>query len=101
MLSDWQRGHATPLGQRKAVNCSLHFSSLPNCAKSLGRFMSALKDVVGLVFMFMPKLKKTAHKMTEKELLHSVFPKEVIRHIKKFARKHRTPRKTISIPRTK
>ena len=61
--------------------------------------MSHLKDLVGFVFIVMPRLKKPAHKMTDKELLHSVFPKEVVRHIKKIARKHRKPRKTISITR--
>src|SRR5207237_6326647 len=71
MLFDWQRGQVTPLGHRKAANCSLHFSSLPNCAKSFGRFMSALKDLVGFLFIIMPRSKKPAHKMTDKELLHS------------------------------
>ena len=63
--------------------------------------MSALKDLVGL-FIVMPMLKKKpAHKMTDDELLHSVFPKKVVRHVKKIAEKHRKPRKTISITRPK
>jgi len=37
--------------------------------------------------------------MTDKELLHSVFPKKVVKEIKKIAQKHRKPRKTISITR--
>jgi hypothetical protein len=37
----------------------------------------------------MPKLKKKAHQMTDKELLHSLFPKKVISHLKKVAVKAR------------
>ena len=66
---------------------------------SFGRFISALKDLLGFVFMVMLKSKKPAHKMTDKELLHSVFPKEVVREIKKVARKHRKPRRKLSITR--
>src|SRR5437762_7667623 len=99
MLFDWQRGQVTPLGHRKAVSWFLHFSSLPNCAKSFGRFMSALKDLVGFLFIIMPRSKKPAHKMTDKELLHSVFPKEVVRRIKEVARKHRKSRRKLSITR--
>src|SRR5439155_17766244 len=100
MLLDWQRGQVTPLGQRRLASCALHFSSLPNCSISFGRFISALKDLVGCLFIVMPRLKKPAHQMTDRELLRSVFPKQVVREIKKIARKHRKPRKTISITRS-
>src|SRR5215831_20895255 len=100
MLFDWQRGQLIPLGQRKLVSCSLHFSSLPNCAISFGRFMSALKDLVGFIFIVMPRSKKPAHKMTDKELLYAVFPERVLRQVEKIARKHRKPRKTISVTRS-
>src|SRR5207237_809560 len=99
MLLDWQRGQVTPLGQRKLVNCARHFPSLPNSAISFGRFISALKDLVGFFIVVMRRLKKKARQMTDRELLHSVFPKKVVREIKKIARKHRKPRKTISITR--
>ena len=55
--------------------------------------MSALKDLVDFVFIVMPRSKKPAHKMTDKELLHAVFPKEVVREIKKVARNHRKLRR--------
>src|SRR6266496_3033856 len=99
MLFDWQRGHVTPLGHRSSTSRSRHCSSLPNCSISFGRFMSHLKDLIGFLFIIMPRLNKPAHKMTDKELLHSVFPKKVVKEIKKIARKHRKPRKTISITR--
>jgi hypothetical protein len=41
----------------------------------------------------MPKLKKKADKMTDKELLHSMFPKNVIRELKKVAEKSTKKRK--------
>jgi hypothetical protein len=63
--------------------------------------MSALKDLVGLIFIVMPRSKKPAHKMTDKELLHAVFPKKVVRQVEKIARNHRKTRKTISITRPK
>ena len=34
----------------------------------------------------MPRKKKKTHEMTDKELLHDIFPKEVIREAKKIAR---------------
>lgn len=37
----------------------------------------------------MPKSKKKAHEMTDKELLHDLFPKKVIAHLKKVAVKAR------------
>jgi hypothetical protein len=35
------------------------------------------------------KSKKKAHEMTDKELLHDLFPKEIIRELKKVAAKVR------------
>ena len=37
----------------------------------------------------MPKKKKKAYEMTDKELLHDLFPKEIIRELKKVAHKAR------------
>jgi hypothetical protein len=39
--------------------------------------------------MVMPREKKKAYEMTDKELLHDLFPKEIIVELKKLARKHR------------
>ncbi len=50
--------------------------------------MSGLKVLVaGFFIIFMPKLKKKAHEMSDKELLHSMFPKKVISTLKKVAAK--------------
>ena len=37
----------------------------------------------------MPRKKKKAHEMTDKELLRDLFPKEIIRELKKVAAKAR------------
>ena len=45
--------------------------------------------------MVMPRKKKKAYEMTDKELLHDLFPKEVIRALKNEARKHlKKPKKS-------
>ena len=41
----------------------------------------------------MPKLKKKAHEMTDKELLRSMFPKEIISRVQKIAAKATKKRK--------
>ena len=34
----------------------------------------------------MRKSKKPTHKMTDRELMHAIFPKEVVEHVTKVAR---------------
>src|SRR5213593_2246795 len=99
MLLDWHRGQVTPFGQRSSVSLARHFSSLPNCSISFGRFISALKDLV-CFFIHMPKLKKkSAHKMTDKELLRDVFHPKLLHAAKKEARKHRKRSRRSTITR--
>src|SRR5437667_6145931 len=98
MLLDWQRGQVTPFGQRSSVSLARHFSSSLNCSISFGRFISALKDLVGF-FISMPRSKKKAHQMTDKELLRDVFNPKLLHAAKHEARKHRKRRKsTITRP---
>src|SRR5215469_15580325 len=95
MLLDWQRGHATPFGQRSSVSLARHFSSLPNCSISFGRFISALKDFVFMV----RKSKKPAHKMTDKELLRDLFHPKLLHAAKTEAKKHRKKSRKSTITR--
>src|SRR5205823_11597588 len=89
MLLDWHRGQVTPLGQRSSVSLARHFSSSPSCSISFGRFISALKDLVGF-FINMPRSKKKpAHKMTDKELLRDLFHPKLLHAAKTEAHKHR------------
>lgn len=48
-------------------------------------FVVASLSVDFWVLIFMSKSKKKAHEMTDKELLHSLFPKKVISELKKVA----------------
>jgi len=59
---------------------------------SFGRFISALKDLVRF-FISMPRSKKKAHQMTDKELMRQLFHPKVRAHVKKVARKARKKRK--------
>src|SRR2546425_10057923 len=98
MLSELQRGQVTPFGQRSSVSRARHFSSSPNCSISFGRFISALKDLVGF-FISMPRSKKKAHQMTDKELLRDVFHPKLLHAAKKEARKHRKKSRKSTITR--
>src|SRR6266487_6320465 len=98
MLFDWQRGQVTPLGQRSSVSLARHFSSPLNCAISFGRFISALEDLI-CFFIGMPRSKKKAHQMTDKELLRDVFHPKLLHAAKKEARKHRKRSRKSTITR--
>src|SRR5207247_3201945 len=98
MLFDSQRGQVTPFGQRSSVNRARHFSSSPNCSISFGRFISALTNLV-CFFMVMPKSKKKAHQMTDKELLRDVFHPKLLHAAKHEARKHRKRSRKSTITR--
>src|SRR5258708_11822394 len=99
MLLESQRGQVTPLGQRSCVNRARHFASSPNCSISFGKFISALKDLV-CFFISMPRSKKKAHQMTDKELLRDLFPKKLLHAAKKEAHRHRkkSRRSTVTRP---
>src|SRR5882724_5068539 len=100
MLSDSQRGQVTPLGQRSSVSRVRHFWSSPNCSISFGKFISALKDLV-VFFISMPRSKKKAHRMTDKELLRDVFHPKLLHAAKKEARKHRKRSRRSTVTRLK
>src|SRR5271156_1285075 len=85
MLLLAQRGHVTPCGQRKSARRARHLASSPKVSISLTRFISGLNVCLTGVFIIMSKSKKKAHQMTDKELLHDLFPKKLIEKLKKIA----------------
>src|SRR5438067_9636384 len=93
MLLRWQRGHSTPFGQRNCESLARHLSSLPNWSINFTKFISALNAGTVDFFIFMPKSKKNANEMTDKELLHDLFPKKLIKELKKVAVAARKKRK--------
>jgi hypothetical protein len=76
MLSDWQRGHVTPSGQRNSSSACRHSSSVSKSKLRTGYVIFGLID--GVLFM----ARKKAAKLTDEQLAKRVFPLDVRRQLK-------------------